>query len=161
MGWDNSFKYKNFELNIFFQAALGNKIFNATYAIIAAPNSDVYYPTLNASTDYWTPSNTNGAWANPASKTGRNFAESTQYLQDGSYCRLKNLSLSYSLPKKIINNRDVRLSFSAQNLITFTNYKGYDPEASSTPVNSDASAGIDFGAYPSPKTVAIGLHVAL
>lgn len=159
MGWNNSFRYKNFDFNVFFQAALGNKIFNATYAIIAAPNSDVYYPTLAESANHWSSDKKDGVWANPASKTGRNFAESTQYLQDGSYCRLKNLSVTYNLPKKVFASVDASLSVSAQNLFTITKYKGYDPEASSTPSGSDASAGIDFGAYPSPKTVAVGLHV--
>lgn len=158
MGWNNSFRYKNVELNVFFQAALGNKIFNATYAIIAAPNSDVYYPTLAESVNYWSSQKTDAVWADPASKTGRNFTESTQYLQDGSYCRLKNLSVSYYLPKKI-SSLDASLSLSAQNVFTITNYKGFDPEASSIPSGSDASAGIDFGAYPSPKTISVGLHI--
>lgn len=157
-GWNNSLKYKNVELNVFVQASLGNKIFNATYAIIAAPNSDVYYPTLAESVNYWTSQKKNAKWADPASKTGRNFTESTQYLQDGSYCRLKNISLSYYLPKKIFNV-DASLSLSAQNVFTVTNYKGFDPEASSTPSGSDASAGIDFGAYPSPRTISAGLHI--
>jgi len=160
LGWNNNFRYKDFEVNVFFQAALGNKIFNATYALIAAPNSDVYYPTLAESTDYWSAQHPHGAWADPTSKTGRNFTESTQYLQDGSYARLKNISLAYYIPKKLFAGLDASLRVSAQNLFTITKYKGYDPEASSTPANSDASAGIDFGAYPSPKTVTVALHVA-
>ena len=157
-GWNNSLRYKNIEMNLFFQASIGNKIFNATYAIIAAPNSDVYYPTLAESVSYWTPDRKNADWADPSSKTGRNFTESTQYLQDGSYYKLKNISLSYYMPKKIFK-MDASLSLSAQNVFTITNYKGFDPEASSTPSNSDASAGIDFGAYPSPKTISFGLHI--
>lgn len=160
MGWNNSFQYKNVGLNLFFQSSLGNKIFNATYTIIAAPNSDVYYPTLSESVNYWTPENTSASWANPASKTGRNFTESTQYLQNGGYVRLKNISLSYELPKKESSLIDVKMSASAQNLFTITEYKGLDPEASSTPVGSDASAGIDFGAYPSPRTYVLGLDIA-
>ena len=161
LGWNNNFRYNNFELNVFFQASLGNKIFNATYAMIAAPNSDVYYPTLAESTDYWTSQHHQGKWANPGSTTGRNFAESTQYLQDGSYCRLKNISLSFDFPRKWMADREARITISAQNVMTFTKYKGYDPEASSTPANSDASAGIDFGAYPSPKTYSVALHIGL
>ncbi len=158
-GWNNNLKYKNLELNVFFQAALGNKIFNATYALIAAPNSDVYYPTLAESANYWTTQHKQGVWADPTSKTGRNFAESTQYLQDGSYCRLKNVSLAYNFPKKIFSAVDASVSISGQNLFTVTRYKGYDPEASSTPANSDASVGIDLGAYPSPKTFSVALHI--
>lgn len=158
LGWNNTLSYHNFELNMFFQASVGNKIFNSTYAIIAAPNSDVIYPTLAASTNYWSSNSTGGTWANPASKTGRNFTESTQYLQDGSYYRLKNISLSYTMPHKVLK-LDATLNISAQNLFTITKYKGFDPEASSLPAGSDASAGIDFGAYPSPKTFSVALRL--
>lgn len=159
MGWNNSFRYKNFGLNLFLQSSLGSKIFNATYATIAAPNSDVYYPTLKESVNYWTPQDTNARWADPASKTGRNFVESTQYLQNGSYLRLKNISLSYKVPEETLGFANVKISASAQNVFTITKYKGLDPEASSTPSNSDASAGIDFGAYPSPRTFAFSLNI--
>ena len=160
-GFNNNFRYKHFELNVFVQASHGNKIFNATYAGIAAPTSDVKYPTLAASANYWTSSNTGAVWADPASKTNRSYVESTQYLQDGSYVRLKNISLSYTLPKKATRFADVRFTLSAQNLYTITNYKGYDPEATSTSATSDADAGIDLGAYPSPRTITFGVNISL
>jgi len=159
LGWNNTVRYKNLELNIFIQASLGNKIFNAAYAMIAKPNSDVRYSTLAESSKYWTSTNTGSEWSDPASSTYRNFTESTQFLQDGSYARLKNLSLSYNIPKKTLSFIDASVSISGQNLFTITKYKGFDPEATSTSVNSDASAGIDFGAYPSPRTISIGLHI--
>jgi TonB-linked SusC/RagA family outer membrane protein len=158
-GWNNNFRYRDFELNVFLQASHGNKIFNATYAAVAVPTSDVKYPTLAASANYWTSKNTGSSWADPASKTNRNYIESTQFLQDGSYVRLKNISLSYVLPGKITHAANIKLTVSAQNLFTITKYKGYDPEATSTSASSDADAGIDLGAYPSPKTVTVGLHV--
>ncbi len=160
-GFNNNFRYKQFELNVFVQASHGNKIFNATYAGIAAPTSDVKYPTLAASADYWSSKNTGSSWADPASKTGRSYVESTQYLQDGSYVRLKNISVSYTLQKKTTRFADVRFTLSAQNLYTITNYKGYDPEATSTSATSDADAGIDLGAYPSPRTITFGVNISL
>jgi TonB-linked SusC/RagA family outer membrane protein len=157
--WNNNFNYKNLELNLFIQAVQGNKVFNATYAAIAAPTSDIKYPTLAESANYWTSKNTGSLWADPASATNRSYVESSQYLQDGSYIRLKNISLSYSFPKKLTHLENVKLSVSAQNLATITKYKGFDPEASSTSASSDADGGIDLGAYPSPKIITVGLHI--
>lgn len=156
-GWNNDLTYKNFSMNIFIQGSQGNKIFNGTYAAIAAPSSDIKYPTLKESANYWTKSNTGSEWADPASKTGRSYVESSHYLQDGSYVRLKNISLSYTLTRKAIGFGDIRLSISAQNAFTITKYKGFDPEAD-TMGNSDISQGIDMGAYPNPRTFTIGLN---
>jgi TonB-dependent starch-binding outer membrane protein SusC len=160
-GFNNNFRYKQLELNVFVQASHGNKIFNATYAGIAAPTSDVKYPTLAESANYVTAKNTGAEWADPASKTGRSYVESTQYLQDGSYVRLKNVSISYSLQKKATRFADIRFTLSAQNIYTITKYKGYDPEATSTSATSDADAGIDLGAYPSPRTITFGVNICL
>jgi TonB-linked SusC/RagA family outer membrane protein len=160
-GFNNNFRYKHLELNVFVQASHGNKIFNATYAGIAAPTSDVKYPTLAESANYFTSKSTGAVWADPASKTGRSYVESTQYLQDGSYVRLKNVSLSYTLQKKATRFADIRFTLSAQNIYTITKYKGYDPEATSTSATSDADAGIDLGAYPSPRTITFGVNISL
>jgi len=160
-GFNNNFRYKHLELNVFVQASHGNKIFNATYAGIAAPTSDVKYPTLAESANYFTSKSTGSVWADPASKTNRSYVESTQYLQDGSYVRLKNVSLSYTLEKKATRFADIRFTLSAQNIYTITKYKGYDPEATSTSATSDADAGIDLGAYPSPRTITFGVNISL
>ncbi|MBX2922543.1 MAG: TonB-dependent receptor [Chitinophagaceae bacterium] len=157
-GLNNNFTYKNFELNIFVQGSHGNKIFNATYAATAIPTSDVKFINLADAANYWTPSNTSSTWANPGS-TNKSWVESTQFLQDGSYVRLKNVSLSYQISKDILKLASAKIYVSAQNIATLTRYKGFDPEATSTAANSDTDAGIDLGAYPSPKTITVGLQV--
>lgn len=157
-GFNNSLAYKNFELNVFIQGSHGNKIFNATYAATAVPTSDVKFITLADAANYWTPSNTGSTFANPGSKN-KSWVESTQFLQDGSYVRLKNVSLSYELNQKWMKLATAKIFISAQNLATITKYKGFDPEATSTMSNSDTDAGIDLGAYPSPKTITVGLQV--
>jgi hypothetical protein len=159
-GWNNNFKFKNIEVNFFIQSSLGNKVFNATYAGIAAPTSDVYYPTLAESSHYWSVQNPGASWADPASKTGRSYVESTRYLQDGSYVRLKNISLAYVFPNRLVHLPELKVYVSAQNLVTITKYKGYDPEAGSTS-DSDIDGGIDLGAYPSPRIITVGVHVVL
>jgi len=157
-GFNNNFSYKNFELNIFIQGSQGNKIFNATYASTAVPTSDVKFINLADAANYWTPSNTGSTWANPASKN-KSWVESTQFLQDGSYVRLKNVSLSYTLGKSLLKVLSAKIYVSAQNIATITKYKGFDPEASTMPAGSDVDAGIELGAYPSPKTVTVGVQL--
>lgn len=157
-GFNNSVAYKNFELNVFIQGSHGNKIFNATYAATAVPTSDVKFISLADAANYWTTSNTGSTWANPASKN-KSWVESTQFLQDGSYVRLKNVSLSYEIGQKMLKLASAKIFISAQNLATITKYKGFDPEATSTIANSDQDAGLDVGAYPSPKTITVGLQV--
>jgi TonB-dependent starch-binding outer membrane protein SusC len=157
-GFNNSLTFKNFDLNVFVQGAHGHKIFNATYAATAVPASDVKFINLAEAANYWTPSNTASTWANPGSKN-KSWVESTQFLQDGSYVRLKNVSLSYTIGKSLLRLASAKIYISAQNIATITDYKGFDPEATSTSAASDADAGIDLGAYPSPKTITIGLQL--
>ncbi|WP_432221065.1 SusC/RagA family TonB-linked outer membrane protein [Flavobacterium sp. TMP13] len=152
-GFNNTFTYKKFELNVFFQGSFGNKVFNATYAAAAIPTSDNKFITLADAANYWTPTNTSSTWANPGN-TSKSWIESTQFLQDGSYVRMKNISLSYDISKDLLKFADIKLTVSAQNYLTFTKYKGFDPEAST--VTGDTNAGVDLGAYPSPKTITVG-----
>lgn len=160
-GFNNNVRYKNFELNVFIQGSEGNKVFNATYAAISASNSTVKYPTLAAAADYWTPENTDAKFADPAS-LNKTQIESTQFLQNGSYVRLKNISLSYSLPKDMLKFASLKLTVSAQNLLTITDYIGFDPEITSTGLTttgtSDAYGGFDVGAYPTAKSFSVGLQ---
>jgi TonB-linked SusC/RagA family outer membrane protein len=157
-GFNNTVTYKKFDVNVFLQGAAGNKIYNGVYASNAAPTSEIKYPTITESSNYWTPSNTTAQWANPASKTNRNFVESTRYLQEGAYLRLKNLAFSYLISKSINKIADIRISVIGQNLVTLTKYKGYDPELSSSDIGSDADGGMDFGAYPLTRTFSLGIN---
>lgn len=159
LGFDNTFSYKNLDLNIMIQGAYGHKIFNATYAATAVPTSDVMYPTLKDALNYWTEQNRSARFANPVSATNKQYIESTQFLQDAGFTRIKNISLGYTLPKSLTKNYGIKLFVSGQNLFTFTKYKGFDPENSSTSSSSDADAGIDLGAYPTPKTITLGINV--
>ncbi|WP_243345573.1 SusC/RagA family TonB-linked outer membrane protein [Parabacteroides sp. FAFU027] len=153
----NSFKYHNFDLSVFVYSSYGNKIFNRTRA-----NIDLGSGYTNASSDLlnrWTPTNTNTsvhrAEENPS------VSISDRYIEDGSYLKIKNITLGYSFPKKLVSKfkvQSLRVYASAQNYFTFTNYKSYDPEVS---VNgqSAVNAGIDTGAYPSSKSLIGGLTI--
>jgi TonB-linked SusC/RagA family outer membrane protein len=150
VGFTNTLSYKNFDFNVFIQGAYGHKI----------TTSDVAYPTLQAVTDFWSPNNTGSQWASPTSKS-KQYIESTQFLQDAGFTRIKNVSLSYKLPKSLLKVGAGSIGFSVQNLFTITKYEGFDPEASSTNPSSDTNIGIDLGAYPSPRTYTLRLNLTL
>ncbi len=156
-GFDNTFSYKNFDLDIMFQAVVGRKILNTVYAASTTILSDATAITHVDGKDYWSTSNENARFASPITSTGKNFIESTQFLQDGSYVKLKNIALSYNLNKKVIKLADVKITMSIQNLLTFTKYKGYDPETSTSGI-SDIDGAIDVGSYPNSRTVTFSLQ---
>ncbi|MDR2765018.1 MAG: hypothetical protein LBB90_08305, partial [Tannerella sp.] len=90
------------------------------------------------------------------------MTNSDQWIQDGSYVKLRNLSLAYRFTKQMTRFADIRLAVSAQNVFTFTKYKGYDPEVSSVSSDdrgSDTDAGLDWFAYPNPRSYTLSLSI--
>ena len=158
MGINNTFTYKNFDLNIFFQGAFGGDIFSLTHLELASGGSNATTEALNA----WTPSNTN---TNVPSAAVRSKRITSRFVYDGSYVRLKNMALGYNLPSTILeklNLDNVRLAISGQNLLTFTSYPGTDPEVSykaSGNENSNVNQGFDYGNYPNIQSVSFSLNV--
>ncbi|MHA4842909.1 SusC/RagA family TonB-linked outer membrane protein [Flavitalea antarctica] len=156
--------YHHFDLTLFLQGVQGNKIYNATRVV-----TEGMVRFFNAGTQVlnaWTPTNTNTDIPRAISADpNQNSRPSTRFLEDGSYLRLKNVMLSYSIPAPALNSlthgtvKNLRLYISAQNLLTFTNYSGYDPEVGNRTPNSSLTNGIDFAVYPQPKSVLFGLQV--
>ena len=119
----------------------------------------------------WYDDNTNVKVANSGTKTPRptlsdpndNDRISTRWVEDGSYLRIKNLSLGYTFPKKWVSKariENLRIYANIQNLYTFTKYTGYDPEiGASTQDSSGLTYGVDNGRYPSPTTYSFGLNI--
>jgi hypothetical protein len=89
------------------------------------------------------------------SATNKNFTQSTRFLEKADFVRLKNISLSYTLPKPIMKHAGLKVFVSATNMLTFTDYTGIDPEASSS--SGDFRQGIDYGSYPNAKTITGGV----
>lgn len=159
-GFNNTFTYKGFDLNIFFQGSQGNEIANYTRfeldGLIGKSNA------TSAMERAWTPENTNTDV--PAIKS-RPARFSSRWIEDGSYIRLKSLALGYSLPGHIaekISLRSLRIYVSGQNLWTSTNYSGVDPEVSfrsSGTEESNRNLGLDFASYPMAKSYTVGLSI--
>ncbi len=160
-GLTNNFSYGPFELDIFFQWSYGNKIFNMTRQILN--NSDLA-DKGNASEEQlqrW--KNSGDITDVPVAETSSNtqFLASSRWVEDGSYLRLKKITLSFhgrSLFSKNKGLKDITIYVSASNLLTFTNYMGLDPE-SQNQYSKDNQLGIDTFTQPTPRTFLIGLNV--
>src|SRR2546429_6045758 len=152
-GLSNRFTFRNFELSLFLQWSVGNKIYNINRSLLTAAGGKA-----NQLADV-----RNGGPAIPAPKIGNTFesTESNLFVEDGSYLRGKNLRLSYSVPASWLRAMHVQsmsrleLYVSAQNFFTITKYTGYDPEISEY-ANTNLAQGIDFGTYPQVRQITFG-----
>lgn len=154
-GFNNDFKYKNFDLNIFFQGSYGNDMLNITRMELdwMAGKGNATKDALNR----WTPTNTNTDV--PRASASNNPEVSSRWVEDGSYLRLKNLALGYNVPKTAIGKIGIdqlRLFASAQNIWTWTNYSGFDPEVSFQ--DSNRNIGLDYMGYPNIKSFTFGIN---
>ena len=160
-GFTNNFKYKNWDMSVFLQGSYGNDVMNLTRRN-GTSNAQLYQNGLQGTQNYWTPDNTNTDIPRAINGTSNNNIQiSTRYVEDGSYIRIQNLTLGYSLPSDLISRIKItrlRVYGSVQNLATFTKYKGYDPEIGSFNQNQ-LLTGIDNGRYPSPRTISVGINV--
>jgi TonB-linked SusC/RagA family outer membrane protein len=159
-------EYKNFDFSMLFQGSQGNDIYNFTkfftdYNSFPGAKS---YRYLNS----WSPENTGGTLPELTNNPAEHYsAASTDYLEDGSYLRLKNVQLGYNFSKVITSKIGVgslRIYVQAKNLITWTKYSGLDPEINLQNYGGDnvnLDLGIDRGAYPVAKSFLIGINVTL
>jgi len=160
-GFTNNFAYKGIELSIFVQGSQGNDIMNLTRRA-GTLNANLYTNQLAEAIDFYTADNTDAALPRPVNSLSHpNNKISDRYVEDGSYLRIQNVTLGYSLPTDLISKLKLtrlRIYGSVQNLHTFTKYKGYDPEVGS--FNQDPLfMNIDNGRYPTPRTFTMGLNV--
>ena len=179
-GWNNSFHYKQWDLNLFINGSYGNKVGNYTAMKVSHMNSAwtnqvkdvldhaVLSPIDGSQTD-WYNHIENVVVSNNGTKIPRptindpndNDAWSSRYIEDGSYIRLKSASLSYTLDKKYAKKAhldNVRVTLTGNNLITITKYSGYDPEIGASTTSSNVF-GLDNGRYPSPMSFSAGINL--
>ena len=193
-GFNNTFRYKNFDLNIFINGSYGNKVFNYSsinlssmtslwnnqLAIVTdrtrleAINLTKVYPVVQNGTtiNNWFDDIDNVKVSNPNATLPRaiqndpnsNARLSDRYIEDGSYLRIKNISLGYNFPVKTLSTlhlQSLRIYANIQNIYTLTNYTGFDPEiGASTSSSSGNVYGLDNGRYPSPQVYTLGLNLS-
>lgn len=166
-GLTNTFGYKNFGFSIFLQGSQGNDIYNGTRVetegMIDAKNQ------TTAVLDRWTSPGqlTNVPRAVPDNTN--NSRNSTRFVENGSYLRVKSVTLSYNLPETLLSRlklSNVKVYVTGENLFTVTNYKGFDPEVNAFTNTNDATqnkntfVGIDYGTYPQTRNLIFGLNVS-
>ncbi len=144
VGWSNTLKYKNFDLNFFFRGVFGNQLFNATRAdlsyVSAAPVNNILQ---SAAEDKLTDS--------------KNSFYSTRYIEKGNYVRLDNATLAYNFRDKIKYVNNIRVYVTGNNLFTLTSYSGIDPEIN----QGGVAPGIDYNNfYPKTRTILVGVNVS-
>lgn len=159
-GITNSFSYKGLDFSFMFQFNYGNDIYNAT-RLYANTTMEKNYNMMAEVADRWTPSNA----SNTVPKYDGYIKNElySRFIEDGSFLRLKNLTLGYTLPqrwtRKFYVNK-LRVYFSAQNLFVVTGYSGYDPEVS-VASSSPATPALDWGAYPKSRVYTFGIDLSL
>lgn len=157
-GFTNNFSYGNFQLNTLLQWSYGNDIYNANRLFFEG--NSLLITDLNQYKSYtnrWTPDNPTNAnfRANGQGPAGRH---SSRVLEDGSYLRLKTVSLGYNVPASALRRiylKALNVNVAAQNLLTWTNYSGMDPEVSVR--HSVLTPGFDYSAYPHARTIVFGV----
>jgi TonB-dependent starch-binding outer membrane protein SusC len=167
-GFNNSITWKNFDLNIFFVGVQGNDVFNYTRFRNENPGGTGPFSNyFKAVADFAkpssvTPGDMTATVTNPGGRIPRialsdpngNIRASNWYIEDGSYIRLKNIALNYTLPSRWTSKafmKSVRVGVNVQNVFTITKYKGYDPEIGMVPNYGSLSIGVDDGRYPSTR----------
>ncbi|MDR2470462.1 MAG: TonB-dependent receptor [Tannerella sp.] len=158
-GFSSNLAYKHFDLSFAFQGSYGNNLYNALRLNLETPTQ--IYNASKTLAERWTPSHTNTDV--PKAQAASFINLDSRYIEDASYLRLKDITLGYNLPERYTRfaRAQVRLFVSAQNLLTFTKYKGYDPEASRNGDNEtdELTLGIDLGAYPTAKSFLAGVSI--
>lgn len=159
-GLSNNFQYKNFTLNVLFQWSYGNQIYNANRMMLEGN----YIGLMNTNQfatyiDRWTPENRSNTLFS-ARGYGPQGYQSNRVLEDGSYLRLKTLSFTYRLAHNSLSSigiSNIDFKIASQNLLTFTNYSGIDPEVSVR--NTVLTPGFDYSPYPQARTITFGINV--
>ncbi|MBC9911549.1 TonB-dependent receptor [Chitinophaga varians] len=155
LGLGNNFSWKGFSLSVFLQGSYGNSILNSNRQSL-----ELFTGQQNAAAsalDRWTPANPSHTM--PRAKLDPAPVFSDRFIESGSFLRVKNVSLGYTLPRSVIGKISaVNVFVSAQNLLTWTSYTGFDPEVSS---GNNVSPGTDLGIYPVSRTVSAGVRVTL
>ena len=150
---NNSFAYKNFDMQLFFQGVAGNEIYNANR--IWQESMSVPQNQTRKVLDRWTGEGTSNSIPRAVySDPNQNVRHSDRFIEDGSYLRLKNLTLGYRLPQSVAGKAQLsmaRIYLSCQNLFTLTKYSGFDPEV--------GAGGVDLGTYPVTRTISLGLNI--
>lgn len=161
-GFNASMRYKGFDLSVFLNGVIGNEVYYGAFRTDVSNNNKPLFLYENA----WTPENMSDEFPRyTINDNNNNFSHNSLFVFDGSYIRLSNLELGYTLPQQVMNNINVeklRLYVSGRNLFVISDYPGADPEiGNSNGGDEKTSIGIDRGLYPRPRIISFGVNLTL
>lgn len=181
-GFSNTFSYKGFDLNVFMKFSVGNDIYNATkhsmspyspFANVPTEFGNNYYRLIDPATGRETknvavlkalnPDEAARTWALSTNNSNTITYPSSYFVEDGSYLRLAQVTLGYSLPTKLLKKAHIsklRIYFTGNNLATITGYSGYDPDASAKNDNIICTPGYDSSTYPLSRSYVVGVNLS-
>ena len=160
LGWNNTFRYRNWTLNLFFSGSFGADKLNAVRFLGSNRTGGHYFFTLKeAWDDNFDNKGQAGRYPGVNTEDNQYYVNSTKYIESADYFRLENLSLSYTLPKRVLKFAEMQLRFSCQNVFTITGYKGVDPAAISSYGNIDLNNGLDLGVFPLNRSYTFGVRL--
>ncbi|HSJ69998.1 MAG TPA: TonB-dependent receptor [Anditalea sp.] len=166
-GFTNTLNYRGFDMQLFMQFSYGNEIWNAAGSFQDGMFANFFDDNNRAIVNNrWRSEENPGDGMTPratvnVSNNRNNQSNTTRFVEDGSYLRVKNLVIGYRLPQSVLERvkmRSVRFYAQAQNLLTFTNYSGFDPEVNFAGT-SNTTIGVDFYTFPQPRTFTFGVNV--
>ncbi|AEE52402.1 SusC/RagA family TonB-linked outer membrane protein [Haliscomenobacter hydrossis] len=161
-GVTNTFSYKGLELSVLFSAVIGNEL--NFYGVGRFSSANARFED-NQTVDQlaaWTPENPNTNVPEARLFFNNGAQPSSRFIQDGSFVRLRNATLSYNFPKSItskIKIQNLRVYVTGQNLLTWTNYIGWDPEVNADDIVTNIAQGYDFYTAPQPRTILAGVNI--
>lgn len=180
-GFNNTFSYRGFDLSIFMKFSIGNDVYNATkhsmspyalYQNVPAEFGQNYYRVIDPATGQkattlarlqeLNPDESSRLWSLSTTNSGYITYPSSYYVEDGSYLRIAQLTVGYTLPKQWLRKlmvSNARIYFTANNLATITGYSGYDPEVSAANDNVVCTPGYDSSTYPRSRSYVVGLNL--
>ncbi|MFM2338867.1 MAG: hypothetical protein RL115_2060 [Bacteroidota bacterium] len=159
-GWNNKFSYKGFDLDIQCQFVSGNDLYNIA-GFFQSVNGDYFDNQTVDQMNYWTKPGDITDIPQPRLYDGNGANKSSRWVQDGSYFRVKSVNFGYNFPRKLLQKAKIdnaRVYIAAQNLFTFTKYKGYDPEVNAT-YTGNLNLGHDFYTPPQARTITLGINL--
>lgn len=163
-GLDNKFSYKGFDLSVLTQFVYGNDIYNVA-GIFQSVNGDYFDNQTVDQLNYWKKPGDITNVPQPRLYEGNGIDKSSRWVQDGSFVRIKTVTLGYNLPKSLLMRTalsSARVYMAASNLFTFTSYTGYDPEVNTSYFGrSNVTLGHDFYTPPLAKTITFGVNIGL
>lgn len=156
LGWNNTISWRGLSLNIFFNGAFGMDRLNMSRFTTASMSGVSRFITLRDAYFYgwdYVEDKSKAKYPSVKNSDNKSYANSDFWLEDASFFKLKNITLSYMIPRYVTRFAEIHLSVSAQDLFTITKYQGMDPEV------YNGGDGLDYGAYPVPRTFTFGVKL--